>query len=89
MNAEISLKNNKITIKITKNGKEIGKFLFKESRNLSDVLLLNLDRILKQNKISKKELEIVCVKSILPNSYTSTRIMKSLEKSFNFALKNK
>jgi len=86
MNIRIILKKDEVSIEITKNRKLIGNLSFRENHSLSDALLANLDKLLKKNKISQREIKKVYIKSEFPDSYTSTRIAKSLEKSFNFAL---
>lgn len=86
MYARIILKKEAINIEIVKNREIIASFSFQENHSLSNTLLVNLDKLLKKNKLSKRDIKKISIKSDFPNSYTSTRIAKSLEKSFNFAI---
>ncbi|MFH0969782.1 MAG: hypothetical protein V1804_04700 [Patescibacteria group bacterium] len=89
MNIEIWLKKGTVCLKIVKNRKTVECIEFSENNNLSMILLEKIDALLKKNKLSKKETNNISVKSEMPDSYTSSRIARSLEKSFNFAIKLK
>ena len=88
MNLEIALDKEKISILLKKNRKLVDKIILKEKYDLSDVLLKELNNIIKRNKVSKNWIKSVSVKSNLPDSYTSARIAKSIAKSFVFAKKS-
>jgi tRNA A37 threonylcarbamoyladenosine modification protein TsaB len=89
MNIEIILKNSCIAIKLKNNQKIVDVISLENANNLSKILLVNIDLILRRNKLKKNQLKEISVKSDIPDSYTSHRIAKSLEKSFNFALNSK
>lgn len=86
MHIRIFLEKEGVTIEIIRGKIKIADLFFQEKYNLSNVILFNLDKILEENRIDKKDIKKVLIKSTLPDSYTSTRIAKSLEKSFNFAI---
>jgi len=88
MNLEINLNKEKISILLKNNRKPIDEIILNEKNNLSNILLKELDSIIKRNKISKNQIKNVSVKSDLPDSYTSARIAKSIAKSFIFAKKS-
>jgi len=88
MNLEIALNKEKIGILLKNNRKLIDEIILNEKNNLSNILLKELDSIIKRNKISKNQIKNVSVKSDLPDSYTSARIAKSIAKSFIFAKKS-
>jgi tRNA A37 threonylcarbamoyladenosine modification protein TsaB len=89
MNFKIILKNSGITIELRSNQKIIDSIKLENSNNLSEMLLGNIALILKRNKLQTNQISKVSIKSDIPDSYTSYRIAKSLEKSFNFALNSK
>ena len=60
---------------------------FAEHMNLSERLLVEIDGLLARNKLTAQDLSGVKVRSEIPQSYTSTRIAKAVEKAFNYALK--
>jgi len=88
MNLEIALNKEKIGILLKNNRKLIDEIILNEKNNLSNILLKELDSIIKRNKISKNQIKNVSVKSDFPDSYTSARIAKSIAKSFIFAKKS-
>jgi len=89
MNIKIVLKNSEIAIELRNNQKIVDSINLENANNLSKILLVNIDSILRRNKLKKNQLKNISVKSDIPDSYTSHRIAKSLEKSFNFALNSK
>ncbi len=84
---EIVLTKEDIHILLKNKNSLIDKIISKEINNLSDALLRELDNIIRRNKLSKNQIKNISVKSELPDSYTSTRIAKSIVKSFVFAKK--
>lgn len=89
MNLKITLENNIIIIELVKNTIIIDSLKLNDVNNFSKILLTNIDLLLKKNNLQKNQINKLLVKSTLPDSYTSNRVAKSLEKSFNFALKAK
>jgi tRNA A37 threonylcarbamoyladenosine modification protein TsaB len=87
MTIEIFLQNDEITISLKNKRKIIDSIKLKEDRSLSKIILSEIDNLLKNNKVPKKQVKTVSVKNTLPDSYTSSRIAKSLAKSFNFSQK--
>jgi hypothetical protein len=86
MNIEIWLKKGTVSLKLLKNKQFIDCVEFPENNNLSMVLLEKIDALIKKNTLSKKDIKNISVKSDIPDFYTSSRIVKSLEKSWNFSV---
>ncbi len=89
MQLKIILKGEKLSIQLTDKKKVIDSLEVNGQGNLSKNLLPNIDKLLKKNKIPKKSIEKAIYQSKIPEFYTSGRIAKSVEKSFNFVLKTK
>lgn len=75
-----------VEISLKEERKTIDRSSFAEHQNLSERLLVEIDRLLVKNGLAAKDLAGVKVKSEIPQSYTSTRIAKAVEKAFNYAL---
>jgi hypothetical protein len=89
MKLKIALSGEKLRLELIDKKKIIDSLEVKENTNMSKCILLNIDKIFKRNKISKKSIVRAISLSKIPEFYTSGRIIKSVEKSFNFAIKNK
>ena len=89
MNLKIILENKALTIELKNNQQTIDSIHLNDINNLSKILLSNIDLIIRRNGLKKDQIKRLSVESNLPDSYTSGRIAKSLEKSYNFALKGK
>ncbi|MDO8529192.1 MAG: hypothetical protein Q7S18_00815 [bacterium] len=89
MRIEIELSQEKICLKLFQNKKLVDSLTFHEKENLSQTLLVNLDKLLKRNKIAKNQLERISLTGDIPDFYTSSRIAKTLEKTWSFALKTR
>lgn len=89
MNLEIILKKELVVIKLTKNKKIVDKLEIIGEKNLSNILLAGIDKILTKNKQKKESIKKVVFSSQIPESYVSSRIAKSIKKSIDFALKIK
>ena len=87
MNLEIALSKETINISLKNNRELIDKITLNEKNNLSNILLTNIDHLIRQHKLSKNKIKDISVKSDLPDSYTSARIAKSIAKSFVFGKK--
>ncbi|MFA5776921.1 MAG: hypothetical protein WC906_00525 [Parcubacteria group bacterium] len=86
MNLRIILENKKTTIELKENRKIIDALDINDINNLSKMLLKNIDSLLKKNKIRKDQIKKISIRSAIPNSYTSSRIIKSFKKTCDFAL---
>jgi tRNA A37 threonylcarbamoyladenosine modification protein TsaB len=83
---ELHLTKNKATLYL-KDGKNIlDKTSWVENNNLSQKLLLEIDKIIRKNKLKKKDIKKMEVKSDIPVGYTTTRIARTVAKTYNFAV---
>lgn len=87
MSIEILLEKEVIAIKLKNASKIIDSVELKNEKNISKTLLIAIDNLLRKNKLGKNQLKNISVKNKIPESYTSSRIAKSLAKSFNFSQK--
>jgi tRNA A37 threonylcarbamoyladenosine modification protein TsaB len=81
---KIKLENKIIEIYL-KNGRKVLDFMsFEEKNNLTEKLLPSVSEIIKKNKLEVKDIQKISIKSDLGEPYTSYRILKTVEKTFNF-----
>jgi tRNA A37 threonylcarbamoyladenosine modification protein TsaB len=83
MNLLISLDDNKITLTLKNGRKIIDSLVWTDQYTLSEKLLINIDKLLKKNVISVKDLKKVSSKVSGATSVTSIRIIKTAEKALN------
>lgn len=89
MNIKITLEEKRVKIIITEKNSIIGHASFSENADLSKNLIKNIDKLLKNKMIPRKKINKINIKSSIPDSYTSQRIISSFKKSFDFSAKNK
>lgn len=87
MKLEIILEKNKIILQLIKSSETIDKISWPEDSNLSKNLLLNIEKILKKNKLAKNDLKSVKVINKTERNITTFRIAKSIADAYNFSLK--
>jgi hypothetical protein len=87
MKLEIILENQEIILNLVKNSKTVDKISWPEDSNLSKKLLLNIEKILKKNKLAKNDLKSVKVINKAEHNITTFRIAKSIADAYNFSLK--
>lgn len=81
----IDASNKFLTIACFKKEKLIENFSVECKNNLSEILLLEIDNILKKTNINKKEItEIIVTKG--PGSYTALRVVLSIAKTMSMVL---
>lgn len=81
----IDASNGYLSLSCFKNKQLLNNFETECKINLSEVLLLEIDNILKKSKIKKTDLtEIIITKG--PGSYTALRVVMSVAKTFSFVL---
>lgn len=83
MEVSITIKNKKIRLDLMENGKERDFSEIEEERTLSEKLLPEIDKLLKKNKLSPKDVKKIQVKSDQADSFTTTRIAKAVANVWN------
>ena len=77
-----------LSVGIGKDGKVIDKIYYEAWQRQSEMMVTEVDNILKRNNIAKEELDAVVV-GIGPGSYTGVRIGVTIAKTIAYALKIK
>lgn len=81
---EIKLEKRMIEICL-KDGKNVLDMItFPEKGDLTEKLLPMIDKLITKNKIQLKDIKKIVTKSDLKEPFTSYRILKTVEKTFNF-----
>jgi len=88
MEITINIKNGQVKISLVDAARVVDEIVFQEAHNLSSVLLLQIDELLKRNKKEAKDIQNVFVNSDRSDSFTSTRIAKSVSSAFEWGIKN-
>jgi tRNA A37 threonylcarbamoyladenosine modification protein TsaB len=86
MNLIIVIRDKTVSITIVEKNKKINFLSFPEANNLSEKLLPAIDRLLKKNKLTPKDIKKISVSSDTPGSFTTPRIAKAVEKAWNFGV---
>ena len=77
-----------LAVGLAKDGKVVDSIFYNAWQRQSELMVTEIDNILKRNKIDKKELDAVVV-GIGPGSYTGVRIGVTIAKTIAYALKIK
>lgn len=85
MNLIISLDVNDIKLTIKDGRKIVGELSWTGEYTLSEMLLPNIDKLLKENKISKHDVKKATAKISKTSGVTSTRIVQTVVKAWNAA----
>jgi tRNA A37 threonylcarbamoyladenosine modification protein TsaB len=85
MKLELYLTQEKATLYLKDGKKIIDRMEWPEKNNLSQKLLLEVDRIIRKNRLKKKDIKKIEIKSDIPVGYTTTRIAETVAKTYNFA----
>ena len=80
--------NKFLSVGLAKDGKVVDKICYEAWQRQSEMMVTEVDNILKRNSIDKKELDAVVV-GIGPGSYTGVRIGVTIAKTIAYALKIK
>lgn len=80
---EIFLDKNDIKLTIKDGRKVVAQLAWNDEYTLSEKLLLNIDALLRKNKISKKQIEKVITKITKTSGVTSARIVQTVAKAWN------
>jgi tRNA A37 threonylcarbamoyladenosine modification protein TsaB len=85
MNLEIKIENKTIKIALKKGKRVIDETTFPDEHNLMEKLLPEIDRLLKRNKLSIADVAKAKVISDTSDSYTTTRIAKTVANAINWS----
>ena len=80
--------NKFLSVGLAKEGKVIDKICYEAWQRQSEMMVTEVDNILKRNNIDKKDLDAVVV-GVGPGSYTGVRIGVTIAKTIAYALKTK
>lgn len=83
MNLIISLDVNNISLTLKDGRKIVGEFSWSDEYTLSEMLLPNIDRLLKENKVSRHDVKKASAKITKNSGVTSTRIVQTVVKAWN------
>lgn len=83
----IEIKNKKVDIQLCCGKKILNRSSFAENYNLSEKLLPEIDRLLKKNKLTPRDIKKVVVQTDTPESFTTSRIAQAVGKAWNWAVK--
>lgn len=81
----ITIKEKKVKIKLLDGKKEVDSLEIVEDHSLSKQLLPEIDTLLKRNGLEVREVENVRVSSDQDESFTTTRIARTVAETWNFA----
>ena len=85
MKLELHLAKNKATLYLKNKNGVIDKSEWLENNNLSQKLLLGIDKIIRRNRLKKEDIKNMEIKADIPVGYTTTRIAQTIAKTYNFA----
>ena len=85
MNLIINLDVNDIRLQLKDSRKVVGELSWTGEYTLSEMLLPNIDKLLKENYISKNEVTKAAAKITKASGVTSTRIVQTIVKAWNAA----
>ncbi len=77
-----------LSVGLAKDGKVVDSIFYNAWQRQSELMVTEVDNILKRNKVDKKELDSIVV-GIGPGSYTGVRIGVTIAKTIAYALKIK
>jgi hypothetical protein len=81
---EIKLEKRVVEISLKEKGKILDRISFTEKGDLTEKLLIIIDKLIQKNKLQIKDIKRMITKSDLREPFTSYRILKTVEKTFNF-----
>ncbi len=84
----IETEHQKVNLLLFNRQKIVGRFSFLENKNLSEKLLLSIDKLIRSQGYSPENVKKVAVKSRLPKQFLAWRIIKTVEKVWNFSINN-
>ncbi len=82
----IKIKEGKVNLALFNGSKKTGSSSFTEKNNLSEKLLPEIDKLLKKNKLTPRDVKKVVVQTDTPKSFTTSRIAQAVGKAWNRAV---
>lgn len=81
---QLHVKKGEISLSL-KNGRKVADVLaWEDGANLSEKLLVEIDRMLQKNGVGKEEVSAMTVKSDIPAGYSTVRIARTVAKVWNW-----
>jgi hypothetical protein len=87
MKVLITIKDRKVKISLYKGKKGIDFLDMADEYKLSEELLPEIDKLLKRNKLKPEDIRKMEVRSDQNDTFTTTRIAKTVAKMWNYCLK--
>ncbi len=84
----IDIKNRKIKIALWRNQTKIDSLNIEEEHTLSEQLLPQIDKLLRNNQLDSQAIASVEVKSDQGDNFTTTRIARAMAETWNWNLQN-
>jgi len=84
MNIEIDINDKKIKLLLKEGNRIIDSIFWKEDRNLSQKLLVEIDNLLTKNRLDSSDIKKMEVKTGISEKFTTVRIAKVVANTFNF-----
>jgi len=86
---EIQIEKNIIRLILKERKIFVDKMVWEIDRNLSQNLLVNIEKFLKKNKLNVADLEKMKLRSDIAENFTTFRIVKAVADTINFSLEIK
>lgn len=83
----IQIKNNVTSLKLFEGAKLVDQAMLEEINHLSDLLLPKIDELLRKNKLTLKNIKKIDSDLDIPESFTSSRIVKAVVKGISLGIK--
>jgi hypothetical protein len=84
MNIILEIKENEISLLLKDKKRVVDEISWKERLDLSEKLLVIVDKILSKNKLKTQDIDKMVVKSDISDNLTTVRIAKTVAETFNF-----
>ncbi len=84
MNIILEIKENEISLLLKDKKRVVDEISWKERLDLSEKLLVIVDKLLSKNKIKTQDIDKMVVKSDISDNLTTVRIAKTVAETFNF-----
>ena len=86
MDIVIKIENKIVELTLMDKRKVKDKLIFTEDHDLSDILMPNIDKLLKRNRLAPEDIGKASLKTDLEESFTAYRIAQSVVNAFNWSL---
>lgn len=79
----INIKDDEVKLTLIKNRETVDEETWQDKKNLSQKLLVKIDKLLQKNNLSPSDIKKTCVKTKISDKFTTVRIAKTVAKTFN------